>query len=66
MGGSDERLFEAELHQQSRYWAKAAYFLTYDEGGGFFDHVVPPVLDAYGAGFRVPTWSCRHWQRNRT
>jgi len=42
--------------QQSRYWAKAAYFLTYDEGGGFFDHVAPPVLDAYGAGFRVPTW----------
>lgn len=42
--------------QQSRYWAKAAYFLTYDEGGGFFDTVVPPVLDAYGAGFRVPTW----------
>jgi len=42
--------------QQSRYWARAAYFLTYDEGGGFFEHVVPPVLDAYGAGFRVPTW----------
>src|SRR5580704_5794469 len=42
--------------QQSRYWARAAYFLTYDEGGGFFDPVVPPVLDAYGAGFRVPTW----------
>jgi phospholipase C len=42
--------------QQSRYWPRAAYFLTYDEGGGFFDTVVPPVLDAYGAGFRVPTW----------
>jgi phospholipase C len=42
--------------QRSRYWARAAYFLTYDEGGGFFDHVVPPVFDAYGAGFRVPTW----------
>jgi phospholipase C len=42
--------------QQSRYWARSAYFLTYDEGGGFFDTVAPPVLDAYGAGFRVPTW----------
>src|SRR5258706_2272591 len=41
---------------QSSYWANAAYFLTYDEGGGFFDHVAPPVFDAYGAGFRVPTW----------
>ena len=28
--------------------------LTYDEGGGFFDHVAPPVFDAYGAGIRVP------------
>lgn len=42
--------------RESRCWAKAAYFLTYDEGGGFFDHVVPPVFDEYGAGFRVPTW----------
>jgi phospholipase C len=42
--------------RQSRYWANAAYFLTYDEGGGFFDHVAPPVVDAYGLGFRVPTW----------
>lgn len=40
----------------SRYWSSSAYFLTYDEAGGFFDHVVPPALDAYGAGIRVPTW----------
>jgi phospholipase C len=36
--------------------AGAAYFLTYDESGGFFDHVRPPRLDAYGLGFRVPAW----------
>jgi phospholipase C len=41
---------------QSSYWASSAYILTYDEAGGFFDHVAPPVLDAYGAGIRVPTW----------
>ncbi len=40
----------------SRYWSSSAYILTYDEAGGFFDHVSPPVLDAYGAGIRVPTW----------
>jgi len=27
---------------------------TYDEGGGFFDHVAPKVLDAFGSGIRVP------------
>jgi len=42
--------------QNSSYWASSAYFLTYDEGGGYFDHVAPPVFDAYGAGVRVPMW----------
>jgi phospholipase C len=30
--------------------------LTYDEHGGFFDHVTPPTVDAYGLGVRVPLW----------
>jgi phospholipase C len=38
----------------SRAWISSALFFTYDEGGGFFDHVPPPQLDAYGLGFRVP------------
>jgi phospholipase C len=42
--------------QQSRYWRSSAYLLTYDESGGFFDHVPPPALDPYGLGPRVPTW----------
>jgi len=39
----------------SRAWQRSALFLTYDEGGGFFDHMAPPQLDAYGLGMRVPT-----------
>ncbi len=39
----------------SPQWPSTALIFTYDEGGGFFDHVAPPVLDAYGAGMRVPT-----------
>jgi phospholipase C len=27
-------------------WAKTALFVTYDENGGFFDHVVPPTPPA--------------------
>ena len=42
--------------QQSSSWSSAAYILTYDEAGGFFDHVRPPQKDAYGLGIRVPCW----------
>jgi phospholipase C len=42
--------------RNSTAWATSAYIITYDESGGFFDHVKPPTLDGYGAGFRVPTW----------
>jgi phospholipase C len=39
----------------SRYWPKAAIVITYDEGGGWFDHVRPPTVDRFGLGTRVPT-----------
>src|SRR5262249_48039922 len=39
---------------QSRYWPQAAIFITFDDFGGFYDHVAPPQLDAFGLGFRVP------------
>ncbi|MCI4347417.1 MAG: alkaline phosphatase family protein [Thermoplasmata archaeon] len=38
----------------SPLWASTAIFLTWDEGGGFYDHVRPPSIDALGDGFRVP------------
>ena len=40
----------------SPQWPRSAYVLTYDESGGFFEHVPPRQLDAYGLGPRVPTW----------
>jgi phospholipase C len=39
----------------SSSWKSSALFLTYDEGGGLFDHVAPRQVDAYGLGMRVPT-----------
>lgn len=39
----------------SRYWPRVAVVITYDEGGGWFDHVRPPVVDRFGLGTRVPT-----------
>ena len=35
-------------------WNSTAIFLTWDDFGGFYDHVPPPVLDNLGLGPRVP------------
>jgi phospholipase C len=35
-------------------WKSTAIFLAWDDWGGFYDHVVPPVVDANGYGLRVP------------
>jgi len=43
-----------EAVQASAAWASSAILLTWDEGGGFFDHIAPQQLDAYGPGVRVP------------
>jgi phospholipase C len=49
-----EDLITALRH--SPQWDSSAFLLTYDEHGGYFDHVAPPQFDAYGLGVRVPLW----------
>jgi phospholipase C len=39
---------------KSAYWSSSAFLWTYDGWGGWYDHVAPPPVDAYGYGFRVP------------
>ncbi len=36
---------------ESSYWNSSAIFLTYDEGGGYYDHVPPPQLLSINHGF---------------
>jgi phospholipase C len=38
----------------SGMWASTAIFITWDEWGGFYDHVPPPQVDQVGLGIRVP------------
>ena len=38
----------------STMWPNCVIFLTWDESGGFYDHVPPPQVDEWGYGFRVP------------
>ncbi|HZV01537.1 MAG TPA: alkaline phosphatase family protein [Planctomycetota bacterium] len=38
----------------SPYWDHCAIFITWDDFGGWYDHVAPPQVDAFGLGFRVP------------
>jgi phospholipase C len=35
-------------------WSSTAIFLTWDDWGGFYDHVKPPRVDVNGYGLRVP------------
>jgi phospholipase C len=39
---------------RSPCWDSTAIFLSWDDWGGFYDNVVPPVIDENGYGFRVP------------
>jgi phospholipase C len=40
--------------RNSPIWPNTAVILTWDENGGFYDHVSPPVVDQWGPGSRVP------------
>ncbi len=48
---------------QSQYWDSTAVVLTWDDFGGFYDHVSPPHLDIYGLGPRVPALVISPWAK---
>ena len=45
-------------------WGSTAIFLAWDDWGGFYDHVPPPQVDAYGYGIRVPGIVISPWARH--
>jgi phospholipase C len=43
-----------EAIRSSSYWDSTAILLTWDDYGGWYDHVAPRQVDRFGLGFRVP------------
>jgi phospholipase C len=39
---------------RSNAWSSTAIFVSWDDWGGFYDHVKPPSVDEQGYGIRVP------------
>jgi phospholipase C len=39
---------------ESSYWNSTAIFVVWDDWGGWYDHVPPPLYNSYELGFRVP------------
>lgn len=52
--GEDWTVKLVDALENSAYWQSTALFVTWDDYGGFYDHVAPPQEDALGLGFRVP------------
>jgi phospholipase C len=50
----------------SPLWSSTVVFLTWDDFGGFYDHVPPPRLNYIGYGPRVPTIIISPWARAHT
>jgi phospholipase C len=49
---------------ESQFWKSSAIIVTWDDYGGFYDHVPPPQVDAFGEGFRVPTLVISPWSKH--
>ncbi len=49
---------------RSPEWATTAVVITWDDFGGFYDHVPPPHVDLYGFGPRVPMLLISPWARS--
>jgi phospholipase C len=47
-------------------WERTAIFLTWDDWGGFYDHVEPPRVDRNGYGIRVPGIMISPWAKAGT
>lgn len=53
----DQHLADLVAHlEKSPQWPHMLVVVTYDENGGFWDHVAPPKADRWGPGNRIPAF----------
>jgi acid phosphatase len=53
----DQHIADLVTHlENSPQWAHMLVVITYDENGGFWDHVAPPKADRWGPGSRIPAF----------
>lgn len=52
--GENQTVTDINAVENSPAWAHTAIFLTWDDWGGFYDHVPPAAVDGLGFGLRVP------------
>jgi acid phosphatase len=52
-----------EAVKASPFWERSAIVVTYDDFGGWYDHVAPPPIDRWGPGGRVPAIIVSPWAR---
>jgi phospholipase C len=55
------RVVNAVMTGPRDQWRHTAIFITWDDWGGFFDHVPPIRIDPYGYGIRVPAMVISPW-----
>ena len=72
--GAGEPIWKGQRHvtniinalMQGPGWENTAIFVTWDDWGGFYDHVEPPRVDANGYGIRVPAFMISPWAKGGT
>jgi acid phosphatase len=55
VASGDAHIADVIAHlERSPQWKNMVVIVTYDENGGFWDHVAPPKADRWGPGLRIP------------
>ena len=61
--GENWTIRQVNAVMQGPDWGHTAIFVTWDDFGGLYDHVPPPVVDEFGLGPRVPLLVISPWAK---